>query len=112
MALVAETAECVEAGSAHRAISFKRTSSKSLSMTQQLQRIIEPSLGQPCARSLPSLRPRKWWKPSNTRCSALNNGTLRVAIREGVGQWTVHQWLKKAVLLSFRLNDNRAHASR
>ncbi|MEG0675673.1 MAG: 2,3,4,5-tetrahydropyridine-2,6-dicarboxylate N-succinyltransferase, partial [Comamonas sp.] len=26
--------------------------------------------------------------------------------REGVGQWTVHQWLKKAVLLSFRLKDN------
>ena len=36
----------------------------------------------------------------------LNAGRLRVASREGVGQWTVHQWLKKAVLLSFRLNDN------
>jgi len=36
----------------------------------------------------------------------LNAGRLRVATREGVGQWTVHQWLKKAVLLSFRLNDN------
>ena len=36
----------------------------------------------------------------------LNNGTLRVATREGVGQWTTHQWLKKAVLLSFRLKDN------
>jgi 2,3,4,5-tetrahydropyridine-2-carboxylate N-succinyltransferase len=38
----------------------------------------------------------------------LNAGRLRVATREGVGQWTVHQWVKKAVLLSFRLNDNRA----
>ena len=37
----------------------------------------------------------------------LNAGRLRVATREGVGQWTVHQWLKKAVLLSFRLNDNQ-----
>ena len=37
----------------------------------------------------------------------LNGGRLRVATREGVGQWTVHQWLKKAVLLSFRLNDNQ-----
>ena len=37
----------------------------------------------------------------------LNGGRLRVATREGVGQWTVHQWLKKAVLLSFRLNDNK-----
>jgi 2,3,4,5-tetrahydropyridine-2-carboxylate N-succinyltransferase len=36
----------------------------------------------------------------------LNNGSLRVATREAVGQWTVHQWIKKAVLLSFRLNDN------
>ena len=36
----------------------------------------------------------------------LNNGTLRVATRQGVGQWTVHQWVKKAVLLSFRLKDN------
>ncbi len=36
----------------------------------------------------------------------LNAGRLRVATRESVGQWTVHQWLKKAVLLSFRLKDN------
>lgn len=38
----------------------------------------------------------------------LNAGRLRVAERQGVGQWTVNQWVKKAVLLSFRLNDNRA----
>jgi 2,3,4,5-tetrahydropyridine-2-carboxylate N-succinyltransferase len=37
----------------------------------------------------------------------LNTGRLRVAERQGVGQWAVHQWVKKAVLLSFRLNDNR-----
>ena len=36
----------------------------------------------------------------------LNNGSIRVASRQGVGQWTVHQWIKKAVLLSFKLNDN------
>ncbi len=36
----------------------------------------------------------------------LNSGHLRVATREAVGQWTVHQWIKKAVLLSFRLKDN------
>ena len=39
--------------------------------------------------------------------AALNNGTLRVAERQSVGQWTVNQWVKKAVLLSFRLSDNR-----
>ncbi|HXQ49702.1 MAG TPA: 2,3,4,5-tetrahydropyridine-2,6-dicarboxylate N-succinyltransferase [Stellaceae bacterium] len=36
--------------------------------------------------------------------AALDAGTLRVAEKEG-GAWRVHQWLKKAVLLSFRLND-------
>ena len=36
----------------------------------------------------------------------LNNGNIRVASRHSVGQWTVHQWIKKAVLLSFKLNDN------
>src|SRR6187399_2412352 len=36
----------------------------------------------------------------------LNKGRLRVATREGVGRWTTHQWIKKAVLLSFRLTDN------
>ena len=38
--------------------------------------------------------------------SQLNSGKIRVATRQGVGQWTVHQWIKKAVLLSFRLKDN------
>ena len=37
----------------------------------------------------------------------LNAGRLRVAERQGVGQWTVNQWIKKAVLLSFRLHDNQ-----
>ena len=35
----------------------------------------------------------------------LDCGEVRVAERQGVGKWTVNQWLKKAVLLSFRLND-------
>jgi 2,3,4,5-tetrahydropyridine-2-carboxylate N-succinyltransferase len=37
----------------------------------------------------------------------LNKGRLRVAERHGVGQWSVNQWVKKAVLLSFRLADNK-----
>jgi len=36
----------------------------------------------------------------------LDAGRRRVAEREAVGQWRVNQWLKKAVLLSFRLADN------
>jgi len=34
----------------------------------------------------------------------LDSGALRVASRAEDGSWQVHQWLKKAVLLSFRLN--------
>jgi len=37
----------------------------------------------------------------------LNGGRLRVAERRGVGDWHVNQWVKKAVLLSFRLSDNK-----
>jgi 2,3,4,5-tetrahydropyridine-2-carboxylate N-succinyltransferase len=37
----------------------------------------------------------------------LNAGRLRVAEREAVGRWSVNQWVKKAVLLSFRLTDNQ-----
>ena len=36
----------------------------------------------------------------------LDSGKARVAEQKGVGDWTVNEWLKKAVLLSFRLEDN------
>jgi 2,3,4,5-tetrahydropyridine-2-carboxylate N-succinyltransferase len=39
--------------------------------------------------------------------AALDSGAQRVAQRDDAGKWTVNQWLKKAVLLSFRLNPNR-----
>ncbi|HSK39468.1 MAG TPA: 2,3,4,5-tetrahydropyridine-2,6-dicarboxylate N-succinyltransferase [Arenibaculum sp.] len=39
-----------------------------------------------------------------TALSGLDDGSLRVAEKMD-GSWHVHQWLKKAVLLSFRLND-------
>jgi 2,3,4,5-tetrahydropyridine-2-carboxylate N-succinyltransferase len=38
--------------------------------------------------------------------AGLDEGSLRVAEKHG-DRWTVNQWVKKAVLLSFRLNDNR-----
>ncbi|MDR6981495.1 2,3,4,5-tetrahydropyridine-2-carboxylate N-succinyltransferase [Rheinheimera pacifica] len=38
--------------------------------------------------------------------SMLDNGSARVA-EKIAGEWVVHQWLKKAVLLSFRINDNQ-----
>jgi 2,3,4,5-tetrahydropyridine-2-carboxylate N-succinyltransferase len=39
--------------------------------------------------------------------AALDAGRLRVSERVASGDWIVHEWLKKAVLLSFRLNPNR-----
>src|SRR6478609_11778895 len=41
-----------------------------------------------------------------TALDLLDRGKARVAERGGNGQWSVNQWLKKAVLLSFRLSDN------
>ena len=38
--------------------------------------------------------------------AGLDSGKLRVAEKTG-GSWVTHQWIKKAVLLSFRLEDNR-----
>ena len=38
--------------------------------------------------------------------AGLDAGTLRAAEKIG-GEWQVHQWLKKAVLLSFRLNETK-----
>jgi 2,3,4,5-tetrahydropyridine-2-carboxylate N-succinyltransferase len=40
-----------------------------------------------------------------TALTLLDGGKARVAERGSDGNWTVNQWLKKAVLLSFRLND-------
>ncbi len=40
-----------------------------------------------------------------TALNLLDSGKVRVAERGADGNWTVNQWLKKAVLLSFRLND-------
>ena len=40
-----------------------------------------------------------------TTLAGLDDGSLRVAEKRD-GNWQVNQWLKKAVLLSFRLNDN------
>jgi 2,3,4,5-tetrahydropyridine-2-carboxylate N-succinyltransferase len=41
----------------------------------------------------------------NEALALLDSGQARVASPGAYGQWTVNQWLKKAVLLSFRLND-------
>jgi 2,3,4,5-tetrahydropyridine-2,6-dicarboxylate N-succinyltransferase len=74
-------------------------------MTQQLQSIIDAAWDNRANLS-PSQAPAEVREAVEHVISQMNNGQLRVATRESVGQWTVHQWIKKAVLLSFRLNDN------
>ncbi len=44
-------------------------------------------------------------KAVNDALALLDEGRARVAERRAEGAWHVNQWLKKAVLLSFRLND-------
>jgi 2,3,4,5-tetrahydropyridine-2-carboxylate N-succinyltransferase len=47
-------------------------------------------------------------KPAIDRVlDALESGAVRVAEADGAGGWRVHQWLKKAVLLYFRISGNR-----
>ena len=47
----------------------------------------------------------------NAALDALDGGALRVAEKSAEsGDWQVNQWLKKAVLLSFRLNDMTPHS--
>ncbi len=45
-----------------------------------------------------------WRDAVEAALDGMDSGALRVA-EHGAGGWRVHQWLKKAVLLSFRLND-------
>jgi 2,3,4,5-tetrahydropyridine-2-carboxylate N-succinyltransferase len=74
-------------------------------MTQQLQTLIDTAWENRASLS-PKSAPKEVADAVEHVISELNNGSLRVATRAGVGQWTVHQWIKKAVLLSFRLKDN------
>ena len=59
------------------------------------------------AEITPANAPTEVREAVNEALRRLDRGELRVAERQGVGLWTVNEWLKKAVLLSFRLNDNR-----
>ena len=79
-------------------------------MSQQLQTILDAAWEDRANMSIKSA-PKEVADAVEHVIAQLNNGTLRVATREGVGQWTTHQWIKKAVLLSFRLKDNRVMKS-
>jgi 2,3,4,5-tetrahydropyridine-2,6-dicarboxylate N-succinyltransferase len=74
-------------------------------MTQQLQQIIDAAWENRANVSIKSA-PAELTDAVEHVIAGLNNGQLRVDTRESVGKWTVHQWIKKAVLLSFRLREN------
>jgi len=74
-------------------------------MTQQLQAILDAAW-EDRANLSATTAPKEVIDAVNHVIDQLDQGQLRVATRDGVGQWTTHQWIKKAVLLSFRLNDN------
>ena len=74
-------------------------------MTQQLQQIIDAAWEDRANISVQSSTQEVRDAVEHV-IHELDLGHLRVATREAVGQWTTHQWIKKAVLLSFRLRDN------
>ena len=79
-------------------------------MIQQLQTVIDTAWDNRATISIASAT-AEVRDAVNHVIDELDNGRLRVATRDGVGQWTTHQWVKKAVLLSFRLNDNEVIAA-
>ncbi|BBV85477.1 2,3,4,5-tetrahydropyridine-2,6-dicarboxylate N-succinyltransferase [Enterobacter roggenkampii] len=72
---------------------------------QQLQNVIESAFERR-AEITPANVDTVTREAVNQVISLLDSGALRVAEKID-GQWVTHQWLKKAVLLSFRINDNQ-----
>ncbi len=74
---------------------------------QQLQNVIESAFERR-ADITPANVDTVTREAVNQVIALLDSGALRVAEKID-GQWVTHQWLKKAVLLSFRINDNRGY---
>ena len=75
----------------------------------ELQSIIEDAW-ENRATLAPDTAPAKIGAAVSTVLAGLDAGTLRVAEKIDA-DWIVHQWIKKAVLLSFRLENNRTMAA-
>jgi 2,3,4,5-tetrahydropyridine-2-carboxylate N-succinyltransferase len=72
---------------------------------EQLQQIIESAFERR-AEITPRTVDAQLKEAVTSVIEMLDQGKLRVAERHGVGRWITHQWIKKAVLLSFRMEDN------
>ncbi|MDO8301247.1 MAG: 2,3,4,5-tetrahydropyridine-2,6-dicarboxylate N-succinyltransferase, partial [Lacisediminimonas sp.] len=75
-------------------------------MTAQLQKIIDQAWEDRTSMS-PKSAPAAVREAVAHVLAELDSGTLRVAQKID-GSWSVNQWIKKAELLSFRLEDNIA----
>jgi 2,3,4,5-tetrahydropyridine-2-carboxylate N-succinyltransferase len=75
-----------------------------MSDTQKLQSLVEAAF-EKRAEITPKSVSRELLEAIETTIDLLDRGTLRVAEKHA-GEWRVHQWLKKAVLLYFRTHDN------
>ncbi len=75
-----------------------------MSDTQELQAVIEAAF-EKRADITPQNISREVLAAVETTIGLLDSGTLRVAEKRQ-GDWVVHQWLKKAVLLYFRAREN------
>jgi len=71
-----------------------------------LQNIIDQAWEDRASLS-PSAAPKEVREAVATVLAGLNDGSIRVAERQSVGKCNVNQWVKKAVLISFRLEDNQ-----
>ncbi|MBV6271783.1 2,3,4,5-tetrahydropyridine-2,6-dicarboxylate N-succinyltransferase [Alcaligenaceae bacterium CGII-47] len=75
-----------------------------------LQDIIEAAWEDRATITHPDQAPPELHEAVTEIIMALDQGTLRVAHKVD-GNWVVQQWVKKAVLLSFRLSDNQVMGS-
>ena len=81
-------------------LSLKFIMDKHMSLEQIIEQAFEKR-----AEYSPTTMPQDVKDAVNDVLEQLDNGSLRVAEKKD-GEWVVNQWAKKAVLLSFRMNDN------
>ena len=74
-------------------------------MSADLQKVIEEAFERR-AEITPKTVDAETKEAINEAIMLLDSGKMRVAEQKGVGDWQVNEWLKKAVLLSFRTEEN------
>ena len=108
ISLVAPVEECVTAAQRIRTFLARQTRSDSMTATLSPPPSTPPSSAAPTSPR--RIRPPALRHAVEQCIELLDSGQARVAEKKR-GQWTVNQWIKKAVLLSFRLHDNADHAT-